>query len=58
MMKRLAKPRRQTAKERRAGTPLDFSATPEEMAILVKYALGDVLMTMEIDDSHRSAAAI
>ena len=49
MMKRLAKPRRQTAKERKAGTPLDFSATAEEMATLVKYAKDDVVMTVEID---------
>jgi DNA polymerase bacteriophage-type len=50
MMKRLSKPRRQTAQERKAGKPLDFSATPEEMATLVKYAKDDVAMTMEIDD--------
>ena len=31
-MKRLAGPRRQSAKERKAGKPLDFTATPEEIA--------------------------
>ena len=36
-MKRLAGPRRQSAKERKAGAPLDFSATPEELATLAEY---------------------
>jgi hypothetical protein len=49
-MKRLAGPRRQSAKERKAGKPLDFSATPEELTTLAGYNRIDVLMTMEIDD--------
>jgi DNA polymerase bacteriophage-type len=47
-MKRLASPRRQSAKERKAGAPLDFSATPEELATLGEYNRHDVLMTTEI----------
>jgi hypothetical protein len=50
MMKRLAGPRRQSAKERKAGKPLDFSATPEELATLAEYNRADVLMMMEIID--------
>jgi len=50
MMKRLAGPRRQSAKERKAGKPLDFSITPEELAILIDYNKIDVLMLMEIVD--------
>ena len=49
-MKRLAGPRRQSAKERKAGKPLDFSATPEELATLAEYNRIDVLMMMEIVD--------
>jgi DNA polymerase len=49
-MKRLAKPRRQTAKEKKAGAPLDFSATPDELAMLAEYNRNDVLMTCEIVD--------
>src|SRR5262245_15596793 len=49
-MKRLAGPRRQSAKERKAGKPLDFSATPEELAALGEYNRIDVLMMMEIVD--------
>jgi DNA polymerase len=49
-MKRLARPRRQSAKERKAGAPLDFSATPEELATLAEYNRIDVLMMMEIVD--------
>ena len=49
-MKRLAGPRRQSAKERKAGAPLDFSATPEELAMLAEYNRIDVLMLMEIVD--------
>jgi DNA polymerase len=49
-MKRLAKPRRQTAKERKAGAPLDFSATPEELAMLGEYNRIDTLMLMEVID--------
>jgi DNA polymerase bacteriophage-type len=47
IMRRLAGPRRQTAKERKAGKPLDFSATPEEMEILDKYARNDVTMMLD-----------
>jgi hypothetical protein len=47
-MKKLAKPRRQTAKERRAGARLDFSASPEDLATLADYNRVDVLMTCEI----------
>jgi DNA polymerase len=50
VMKRLAGPRRQSAKERKAGAPLDFSATPEELATLAEYNRIDVLMMMEIVD--------
>jgi DNA polymerase bacteriophage-type len=50
IMKRLARPRRQSTKERKAGKPLDFSATPEELATLIDYAKDDTLMTMEIVD--------
>jgi DNA polymerase len=50
MMKRLAGPRRHSAKERKAGKPLDFSATPEELAILIDHVKIDVLMLMEIID--------
>jgi DNA polymerase len=49
-MKRLAGPRRQSAKERKAGKPLDFSATPEQLAALGEYNRIDVLMMMEIVD--------
>ena len=49
-MKRLAGPRRQSAKERKAGAPLDFSATPEELATLAEYNRIDVLIMMEIVD--------
>jgi DNA polymerase len=49
-MKRLAKPRRQTAKEKKAGAPLDFSATPEDLKTLAEYNRCDVLMTMEVID--------
>jgi DNA polymerase len=49
-MKRLAGPRRQSAKERKAGKPLNFSATPKELATLGEYNRADVLMTMEIVD--------
>jgi DNA polymerase len=49
-MTRLAGPRRQTAKERKAGKPLDFSATPEELATLSEYNRIDVLMMMEVVD--------
>src|SRR5262249_512368 len=49
-MKRLAGPRRQTANERKDGTPLDFGATPEELATLAEYNRADVLMMMEIID--------
>jgi DNA polymerase len=48
VMKRLAGPRRQSAKERKAGKPLDFSATPEELVILASYVEIDTLMAMEI----------
>jgi DNA polymerase len=47
-MKRLAGPRQQSAKERKAGKPLDFSATPEQLAALAEYNRLDVLMTMEV----------
>jgi DNA polymerase len=50
VMKRLAKPRRQTAKQRKAGVPLDFSASAEELEILAEYNRIDVLMMMEIVD--------
>jgi len=50
MMKRLAGPRRQDAKERKAGKPLDFGVTPEELATLIDYNKADVLMRMEIVD--------
>lgn len=50
MMRRLAGPRPQTKKDRKAGKPLDFSATPEEMAILIEYNVIDVTMLMEIVD--------
>jgi DNA polymerase len=50
MMKRLAKPRKQTAKQKKAGAPLDFSATPEELAMLGEYNRIDDLMLMEIID--------
>jgi DNA polymerase len=50
IMRRLAGPRRQTAKERKAGKPLDFSATPEEMKILDIYARNDVTMMLDILD--------
>jgi DNA polymerase len=49
-MKRLAKPRRQTAKEKKAGAPLDFSASADDLATLAEYNRADVLMTMEIVD--------
>ena len=49
-MKQLAGPRKQSAKERKAGKPLDFSATPEELAELAEYNRNDVLMTVEIVD--------
>lgn len=49
-MKRLAGPRRQSAKERKAGVPLDFTATPEELATLAEYNRIDVLIMMEIVD--------
>ena len=56
-MKRLAGPRRQSAKERKAGAPLDFSATPEELATLAEYN-----RDRRADDDgdrrpHRAAAA-
>jgi DNA polymerase len=50
VMKKLAKPRKQTAKERKAGAPLDFSATPEELATLGEYNRIDVFMLMEVVD--------
>ena len=49
-MKRLAGPRRQSAQERKAGAPLDFTATPEELATLEEYNRIDVLMLMEVVD--------
>jgi DNA polymerase len=49
-MLKLARPRKQTAKERKAGAPLDFSARPEDLATLAEYNRADVLMTMEIVD--------
>jgi DNA polymerase len=49
-MKRLAGPRRQSAQERKAGAPLDFTATPEELATLTEYNQGDTLMLMEVVD--------
>lgn len=49
-MKRLAGPRRQSAKERKAGAPLDFTATPEELATLAEYNRIDVLIMMEVVD--------
>jgi DNA polymerase len=50
VMKRLAGPRRQSAKERKAGKPLDFTATPEELQILTGYACGDVTMMLDVVD--------
>jgi DNA polymerase bacteriophage-type len=50
MMRRLAKPRRQSAKERKAGKPLDFSITPKELEALVDYNRRDVSQMMEIVD--------
>jgi DNA polymerase len=49
-MKKLARPRRQTAKERKAGLPLDFSASADDLAMLAEYNRNDVLMTIEIID--------
>jgi DNA polymerase len=49
-MKRLAKPRRQTAKERKAGKPLDFTATPEDLKTLTDYARMDVTMMLDVVD--------
>ena len=37
-------------KERKAGVPLDFTTTPEELETLGDYNRRDVLMTMEIVD--------
>jgi DNA polymerase bacteriophage-type len=50
MMKRLAGPRRQSAKDRKAGVPLDFSATAEELATLGEYNRDDVAMMREVVD--------
>src|SRR5262249_9579959 len=47
-MKRLAGPRRQSAKERKAGAPLDFSAPPELLAALAERNRTDVLIMMEV----------
>ena len=49
-MKRLAGPRKQSKKERKAGVPLDFTATPEELETLGAYNRHDVQITMEIVD--------
>jgi DNA polymerase bacteriophage-type len=48
LMKRQAKPHQQTAKEKRAGAPLDFSITPEELAQLAAYNRNDVAMTIAL----------
>ena len=48
MMRKLAGPRPQTKKERKAGAPLDFTATPEEMAVLIEDNVIDVTMLIEI----------
>jgi DNA polymerase bacteriophage-type len=50
LMKRLAKPRRQSAKERKAGKPLDFSATPEEIVEHAEYNRCDVMMMLDVAD--------
>jgi DNA polymerase len=50
LMRRLAKPRPQTKQERKAGVPLDFSITPEELAGLVKYNVVDTRVLMGVVD--------
>lgn len=47
-MKRLAGPRRQSARERKAGAPLDFSASPEELPTLGEYNRLDVSMMIQV----------
>ena len=49
-MKRLARPRQQTKAEKKAGVPLDFSATPEELAILEKYNRFDTHLLTDVVD--------
>ena len=50
VMKRLARPRQQTKAEKKAGVPLDFSATPEELAILEKYNRFDTHLLTDVVD--------
>ena len=51
-MKRLAKPKKPAKKQKGTGAP-DFSATLEELAILIDYNRADVLMAMEVVDRVR-----
>jgi DNA polymerase len=48
VMRRLAGPKKQTKKEQREGKPLDFSATLEELRILVEHNQIDVAMLTEV----------
>lgn len=50
VMKRLAAPRRQSAKERKAGKPLDFTATSKELQVLKEHASNDVTMMLDVVD--------
>ena len=50
VMRKLAKPRKQTKKEIREGKPPEFTATPEELAILYAYNRIDVAIDMEVVD--------
>ena len=48
VMRQLAGPKKQTKKEQREGKPLDFSATPEDLQVLVEYNAIDVAMLTEV----------
>jgi DNA polymerase len=49
-MKKLSRPRRLSAAERKAGMMPDFKASPEDLTALADYNRCDVQMTMEIID--------
>jgi AAA domain-containing protein len=50
-MLELARPRRQSKKERLAGAPPDFTVAPEKLAMLAEYNRCDVMMMIELVDA-------